>query len=337
MLGGANLPEYSPVQSPCIPEIEDQPPIVEPFTSEQLQQFYSYRLKNIKLLDKITFVVGVMLMTICEYVVFARPNLMPMLYICLVVPLVTARYIVYRMNKWHYFLLDFCYSQNILLIITIIRAFVFKHDISTIFPTLFVLIDGVLLGAIPTWNNSLVFHDLIKLTSISIHFLPTLVTYCLRWHSDMNMPNELDWFTGFIYPFIIYTIWQIGYLIYTEIIKRDTIYNEGYMTSVRWLCEEKPHKIVMWAKDHIYPKSFSKLASLVITQYGFYFATTLPQFLMYKYKFIQTAWIMFCFVIAIWNGAKYYFDTFVNKYNGYLNQFKTSRKEKESETKEIVE
>ena len=54
MLGGANLPEYSPVQSPCIPEIEDQPPIVEPFTSEQLQQFYSYRLKNIKLLDKIS-------------------------------------------------------------------------------------------------------------------------------------------------------------------------------------------------------------------------------------------------------------------------------------------
>ena len=103
------------------------------------------------------------------------------------------------MNKWHYFLLDFCYSQNILLIITLFRAFILKQDISVIFPTLFVLIDGVLLAAVPTWNNSLVFHDLIKLTSISIHLMPTLVTYCIRWYSDLNIPTELSLFDGFIH------------------------------------------------------------------------------------------------------------------------------------------
>ncbi|ELP93446.1 hypothetical protein EIN_059310 [Entamoeba invadens IP1] len=319
-------------------DVKDTSPTPETTTSlteEQLNNIHSYKLGNIKLLDKISFVIGVCLLLIGEYIVLVRPDLMHVFYICMFVPLVTSRYLVYRMNKWHYFLLDFCYYTNATLIITVIRAFYLKQDISWIFPTLYVVVGGPLLTAIPMWNNALVFHDFTKLTSITIHLLPGMVVYCIRWKSDIPIPQELDFVNGFVFPLIFFSIWQTLYLVITEGFKRETIYEEGYMTSVRWLVEEKPHKILVYMRK-FFPEKFSYLFVMTCVQVGMYFMTTLPQFYLYKHRFAHQMWITFCFVFCVWNGANYYFDVFVNRYIDYLSQFKTTNANKKEKVVQPV-
>nr|BAN40845.1 hypothetical protein, conserved [Entamoeba invadens] len=304
---------------------EEDIPVTSAITEEQLEYFHSFKLGNIKLLDKISFVIGVCLLLMGEYIVLLRPDLMHVFYVCLFIPLVTSRYLVYRMNRWHYFLLDFCYFTNITLIISLFRGFVLKQDISWIFTTLFVCITGPLLTAIPMWNNSLVFHDFTKLTSITIHLLPGMVVYCLRWYGTLEVPQELTVWTGFVFPWLFYIAWQILYLIITEVFKREEIYEEGYMTSVRWLVEEKPRKAIMFFRQ-FFPERFSTLFVMVVTQLFMFLVTTLPQFYIYKHRLVHQAWILFCFLFCVWNGANYYFEVFVNRYVDYLTKFRSSRK-----------
>lgn len=41
---------------------------------------------------------------------------------------------------------------------------------------------GPLACSVPAWRNSLVFHDLEKITSIYIHVFPALLLYSIRWY-----------------------------------------------------------------------------------------------------------------------------------------------------------
>ncbi|KAL7713502.1 Glycerophosphocholine acyltransferase 1 [Entamoeba marina] len=267
---------------------------------------------NVKFLDKITFVLGVALLVLSEYIILARPELMHIFYLLVIIPLVTSRYLVYRMNGWHYFLLDFCYYTNALMIIMVISVFMFNY-VTPLFEICFVLANGPLLLAIPLWTNSLVFHDLTKLTSISIHFLPAMVTYTIRWFSDVPVEPSLTFTTGFLYPILFYCFWQATYLIITEVFKRDVIYDEGYMTSIRWLTHFKPHKL--------YYIIIEKILLMVLTQLVYTIITVLPTFLYYKFRVLQTIWMLFCFFWSAWNGANFYFEIFLYKYQTYLDRF----------------
>ena len=165
---------------------------------EQLHKKY-----NIIKLDKVTFVVGVALVILSEYIFLCRPNIMPIFYLLIVGPLVITRFIIYRKIKWHYFMLDFCYFTNVWLIVTVILCFFFRIY-NPLVPVLFQLTQGPLLMAIPVWTNSLVFHDLSKLTSCCIHFIPAMVTYCLRWCFGFELPEEVGVFNGFVLPLCFY-------------------------------------------------------------------------------------------------------------------------------------
>ena len=89
---------------------------------------------------------------------------------------------------------------------------------------------SVLMLAIVVWQNSLVFHSLDKLTSIFFHAFPPLTLHLYRWglipcssiHSDDTMSlSDLT-----ILPFIIYAIWQVGYLLATEVVLAEKIRND---------------------------------------------------------------------------------------------------------------
>ena len=51
---------------------------------------------------------------------------------------------------------------------------------------------GPLSAAIVLWRNSLVFHDVDKVTSVFIHIMPPLLMYCLKWKTLMyTQPGKL--------------------------------------------------------------------------------------------------------------------------------------------------
>lgn len=97
---------------------------------------------------------------------------------------------------------------------------------------------GVLMLAIVVWQNSLVFHSLDKLTSIFIHVFPPLTLHLYRWglipcqaiHPDDTM--SLSDIT--VLPLILYGLWQIGYLLATEVVLANKIRNDPtIVTSLR--------------------------------------------------------------------------------------------------------
>ena len=279
----------------------------------------------VKLLDKITFCLGVSLLVLSQYIFMMRPELMHIFYMLIVIPLVFCRYIIYRMNKWHYFLLDYCYYTNLTLMITLLLIYKF-HIISPLFEVVFVSCNGPLLWAIPIWKNSLVFHDLARLTSIAIHYLPAMVTYNLRWRSNLELSQSLSIMTGIIYPLIFYFVWQLLYLIITEVFKKDLIYEDGYMTSTRWLTQYKPHKIFKFAKEKLGIKT-TMMVMLLAGQFLLTIGTLIPSMLFYRYRALHTFWMIICFMYATWNGANFYFEVFARRYDAYLNGFKENASE----------
>lgn len=202
---------------------------------------------NIMTRDKFSFVLGVLLIMIIEFVLLMHPTLMGRLYTALLLPLMMARYIIYRADLYHYFMYDFCYYAQIMQLIEIYK---YPADIR-LAKAMFSIANGPLILAVAMWRNSLVFHSLDKMTSIFIHILPALVMFSQRWQDHLSQKEfplfeQMDgtivttlvdfWFQ----PFVYYVIWQTLYLIKTEIVSKKKLeYNTSIMTSLRWMVRKK--------------------------------------------------------------------------------------------------
>lgn len=91
-------------------------------------------------------------------------------------PLLAYRYLSYKSRYYQYFLIDYCYSVNAL---GLIHLFVMPDSV-WVFMLFFLSACGPLAWAIVVWRNSLVLHDLEKVTSVFIHMMPPLLAYSRR-------------------------------------------------------------------------------------------------------------------------------------------------------------
>ncbi|ELP85628.1 hypothetical protein EIN_409170 [Entamoeba invadens IP1] len=283
----------------------------------------------LKSLDKVTFACGVLVLLLTQHILSARPTFMPYYYLILILPLLCARYFIYTKNGWQYFMIDFCYFCQIM---TIISIFTMKTEyVSPFLQVAYVFSHGPLLMAIPMWKNSLVFHDLDRLTSVYIHLFPALVMYCIRWHTYITVP-ELTLFNGLILPAILYIFWQIVYLIITEGFKKETIKKNGYITSLIWLSQEHPHPIYLYlVKKGVKDRP---LVILVSVQFVYTILTIVPAFLYYKYQYLNLAWIILCTSWAIANGANFYFEVFIKQYEKRVDN--SVKKLKKTEAPNVI-
>ena len=62
-------------------------------------------------IDKISFVCGVLNLVVTEAVLLLHPEKMGLLYTALLIPLMVARYILYRADKYHYFMYGECWFK----------------------------------------------------------------------------------------------------------------------------------------------------------------------------------------------------------------------------------
>jgi hypothetical protein len=93
--------------------------------------------------------------------------------------------------------------------------------------------------AIVVWQNSLVFHSLDKLTSIFIHVFPPLTLHLYRWGlipcSSIHPDDTMSLSDLTVLPLILYAIWQVGYLLATEVVLAEKIRNDRtIVTSLRY-------------------------------------------------------------------------------------------------------
>uniref|UniRef100_A0A7S2Q1C6 Glycerophosphocholine acyltransferase 1 n=1 Tax=Skeletonema marinoi TaxID=267567 RepID=A0A7S2Q1C6_9STRA len=269
--------------------------------------------------DKFSFVLGVLLIMIIEFVLLVHPDQMGQLYTALLLPLMVARYIIYRADLYHYFMYDFCYYAQI---IQLIQMHKYPDDIRFA-KAMFSIANGPLVLAVAMWRNSLVFHSLDKMTSMFIHILPALVMFSQRWQdhiSNKEFPllEEMDetivttlidfWWN----PFVYYAIWQALYLVKTEIVSKKKLdYNTSIMTSLRWMVRKKTsasYKLLSRFGEH------NQLPTFVCIQAVYTLATFLLCPLLWHSIWLHFIYILVIFIIALANGASYYFHVFAKQY-----------------------
>ena len=193
--------------------------------------------------------------------------------------------------------------------------------------------NGPLLWGIYMWHNSLVFHDLDKMTSVAIHILPPLVTWCLRWYpsSEFVVCSSAECtFTArqaWRLCFYFYAFWQLAYVVKTEVIDKARFErDEQLMTSARWMTRKKPHPIYQFVSRNRTRVPFGQFLTdypfviLIAVQVAYTVLTIMPSAVLYHSFEIHTALLLAMFLISTWNGANFYFDVFARNYAKRLEQ-----------------
>ncbi|GAM26779.1 hypothetical protein SAMD00019534_099540 [Acytostelium subglobosum LB1] len=278
----------------------------------------------LRLMDKVAFTLGLIVLFTSEFVLIRAPQYMYLLYTALVIPLMVLRFFDYHRSKYHYFMLDFCYLCNFLLLFYMFGHQLLLGPLSTpsFFKLVFALTNGPLAWGCIVWRNSMVFHDVDKLTSVFIHLCPPIVTYCLRWYPiDFPLDNAcggqpctLSFKDTFVIPIALYVLWQVFYFAKTEIIDETKLANDqDIMTSSRWMSVRQPHPIykMLLAKNI----NVSPGAVLMAFQLLYTLGTLITLPLLMTSFVAHTVFLLFIFVMVSWNGACYYFEVFSENYS----------------------
>jgi hypothetical protein len=200
----------------------------------------------VRFMDKVFFIFGVLLVIITTFLLGRRPNDIYYTYhVIVIISLVAIRLINYRIKKWHYYLFDFCYFANALIVYFLMIDP--KNDI--LFKVFFVYANGPFGLAIPAFKNSMIFHKIDNLTSIAIHIIPLATSWNLRWTTlayektlkeedryfltlpeddqnlDFNFFNKM-----FLIPFALYLLWALLYYVKVFIVSSKKIADRNYET-----------------------------------------------------------------------------------------------------------
>lgn len=296
-------------------------------SSDRRLRDWAKEAKVVKTVDKFSFVLGVFVLCMTEFVVLEYPQHYGQYYVLLVSYLMALRLYMYARNRWLYFLIDFCYFVNATCFISVL----YLPDNSSLWRLNYAVSNGTLLGALLAWRNSLVFHSLDKVTSIAIHLLPALLTYLERWSDQSAMcPQEtcsIGFAGAFVEPLLFYAFWQILYIIKTEIVDRERMLADpNIQTSLRWLTRDSKnilHKIakavcrtfgVLKPDENFDPEALKTKIVFWIGQLCFTVLTLLPTPFLFGNYAANTGYIIFVLSAAVYNGSNYYFEVFAARY-----------------------
>jgi hypothetical protein len=290
----------------------------------------------IRQIDKVSFCAGVYGLMMTEYIATRAPEKFWLFYAVAMPGVFLARAVYYRMIRWQYFLYDFCYFANASAMMFLWR---WKKS-ATVFRCIFAFANGPVLLAIPLWRNSLVFHSVDKVSSIFVHAMPCLMTWCGRWYGFGNDVNRLSVrelgadvsvLTGcldlMVYPMFAYLFWQALYLAKTELIDRVKLVSDpALMTSLRWLASDRNSSankyalkmmrgIGLFGADEFFDaESIKTKFVFVMLQLGYTIVTFIPIPLCYSNYYAHTALMWAAFGSSVYNGAVYYIDVFSRRY-----------------------
>ncbi|EFJ48676.1 hypothetical protein VOLCADRAFT_90892 [Volvox carteri f. nagariensis] len=215
---------------------------------------------------------------------------------------------------------DFCYYANLLLVLqlwilprcaTLAKVVTFSYN------------TGPLAWSILTFRNSLVFHDLDKVTSLFLHLVPALVSWSLRWHGDpgrFGPPGEATpeerarWHSaGFgpnvLLPMVFYVAWALAYYLKIFVFSRAKIQQRGYRTLFNYVTTQKKPPVYL----------FLHLC---------FCATTFAVAMLCWHSFwAHTALLAAVASASIWHGGSYYFEVFARRYHEQLLPSASPRKE----------
>jgi len=305
---------------------------------EQVDKFIKHAKKNMdpkkwgRFTDKCVFALGVSNVILLALGTFSVHWLLLYFYTVKFPILIGLRLYRYWKHKWHLFLLDFCYFGNTILLLSL---WAFPHE-SRLFTIAFALSHGPLAWAVLAFRNSLVFHDIDKITSCFIHISPPLVTYVVRWYPDQvsnfwytGVSNCLEykgpntncdfssdgwsWLFTLAIPLGVFVGHSILYCFIVQglcgfKVRKD----KRYLTSYRFLTSNRDGYLFRFVDLFGY--------RFHVLMYGIFNAvycciTLIPVWLWYKYQAANIVFLCIVALVAIWNGANFYMEVFSKSYD----------------------
>ncbi len=282
--------------------------------------------KYVRMGDKIMFVFGLLRVIFEAYLLGAKPCMFPLYYTIMMIFSVFVRYFYYRYLRLHYFLLDFCYWANFLIV-----AYLWLYPESQfLFITVYAFSVGPLLIAIPIFRNSLVLHSFEKVTSSFIHIGPPLTMWAIRynncdcWNVSKITPTLGDYLRNAL---VYYFIWAVVYhfIIFKLTFKRcqkktnTTLYN--------YHLEDKKgffYKLTGLLGERLRPLSFISIHLIFST------VTLVVTYISLYHMYIQLLFMFVGILLIIWTTATYYLEIFSKNYEMKLQQLKRIKIELDS-------
>ncbi|XP_065906084.1 uncharacterized protein [Dysidea avara] len=276
---------------------------------------------TVRIEDKILFTLFSMNIIVTPFLAGFIPQYFYMWHTMKACFLLSLRLWCYRREKLHYFLFDFCYFTNLLLLIYL-WLIPPGHIAGYLFMVLFCFANGPLLWATALWRNSLVFHSVDKMTSLFIHISPAVTVTTLRWYSTSytTYPTQLSgdsWAIGFsafvVYPILCYAIWQAIYFLWVDLIRKKHVERNELVTSYNWMVERRKQGLWYRLVNSCGPQWNKPM--YIVLQFCYTILVMLPCYVMYYSLETNVLAVLIFLSVACWNGAQYYIDIFSERYH----------------------
>ncbi|GAA6034046.1 hypothetical protein JCM8097_000665 [Rhodosporidiobolus ruineniae] len=277
--------------------------------------------KTVRLRDKISFLCGVMNVLISALLLGFYPTWIPEWYSAQMLFYTPMRIYTYKRKMYHYFLFDFCYFVNALVLIYL---WILPGN-AVLFEACYGLTLGTLGTAIATWRNSLVFHSLDKIISLAIHIFPPFVFTVIRhfYPRDLaiarypalaKLPHFQPWRTIAI-CMAVYTLWQLLYFHFVIQLRAAKI-KEGRATSFTYMVKDKKRLVGKIASK--VPAQWRETAFMTGQAVYTFVTLLIPIFVLYDSKFWSGVYLVWLFMTSVWNGSSFYMEIFGRRFEKEL-------------------
>ena len=256
-------------------------------------------------MDEFTSVRSIFLVSILAFML--GNNLYHYLIILFVIHsyLLAYRVIRFWIERWLMYMIDYCYIGNILLIYFNLFA---RNNID-IFLSIYSMTSGVISLAVIVCDNHADLTNTDFLTSCSIHTLPLITMWAVRWKHRLydnyleykgniidteNIKFQLDdiFIKVLLYPFLYWIFWAIIYFILNTKILRKYAYSDLYQSAIGDFYKSKDFECLFG--DHTKNTVFKYLMMHLI----FLLAVT-PISILNFYNFYWNTGYLICIVIFL--------------------------------------
>eukprot|EP00210_Caulerpa_lentillifera_P002576 g2471.t1 len=262
--------------------------------------------------DKLAFVLGVAHFWICAYWLGSFPSTFYKLYTLEAFVLFPLRWKSFKKMKMHYYMFDFCYGANLLLLVYL---WLFPNS-SYLFKVLFAFNSGPLAWAIVLFKNSLVYHSLDEMTSVFMHWSPMLVSWSLRWYPQSSpVSYQVSPVASLIksgindmmlWPMIPYLSWAALYYLKIFVVSSKKIRDRGYHTLYKYMTEDSNFRIlrsvVFKFSAKWQPVVYMCIHLLLV------WMSLITTVIWWNSFWAHSTWVTIATLTSAWNGAAHYFQ-----------------------------
>ena len=267
--------------------------------------------------DEVAFFVGVVNVALIGFWMGHSPETYYHYWTFKSIVLFSWRWYQYRQKGFQYLMLELCYFGNFL---GMLHVYVWPQNV-IMRKLAFSVCSGPLMWSIMAMRNSLVFHDVDKITTLMMHASPALAGWSLRWFPDdhyrMNERFSVATLGELVgLPILFYCCWVVLYYFICFVFLNERIKRQGGVTMFDIMVPKdkaKVQKSVILRFLTSFPESWQPVVYLMLhgTMASISF---LPTYLFWNHFWLHTCALLFCLSLSIWNGGTFYFKVFAKRY-----------------------